>query len=52
MVTPALFGAIAQTHGIDVAWRWLAALQVAGTLPALLASSSVVRFFKRGEASD
>jgi MFS family permease len=52
MVTPALFGAIAQSHGLDVAWRWLAALQVAGTLPALLASSSVVRIFEREGASD
>jgi MFS family permease len=47
MVTPAIFGAIAQAHGFDVAWRWLALLQIAGAIPALLASSAVVRIFQR-----
>jgi MFS family permease len=47
MVTPPIFGAIVQAHGFDVAWRWLAALQIAGAIPALLASSAVVRIFQR-----
>ncbi|MFZ0032984.1 MAG: MFS transporter [Candidatus Cybelea sp.] len=47
MVTPPIFGAMAQAHGFDVAWRWLAALQIAGAVPALLASSAVVRIFQR-----
>jgi MFS transporter, ACS family, hexuronate transporter len=47
MVTPPIFGAIVQAHGFDAAWRWLAALQIAGAIPALLASSAVVRIFQR-----
>ena len=42
-VTPALFGALAQVHGFDVAWRCLALLQVFGVVPALLASRSIAR---------
>jgi MFS family permease len=40
-VTPALFGALAQVHGFDVAWRCLALLQALGVVPALLASRAV-----------
>ncbi|MGC2633281.1 MAG: MFS transporter [Candidatus Cybelea sp.] len=40
-VTPALFGALAQVHGFDVAWRCLALLQILGVVPALLASRAV-----------
>jgi MFS family permease len=40
-VTPALFGALAQVHGFDVAWRCLAVLQLLGVVPALLASRSI-----------
>ncbi len=39
--TPAIFGALAQTYGYDVAWRLLAALQLCGIVPALLASRKV-----------
>jgi MFS family permease len=35
--TPALFGALAQVHGYDVAWRGLALLVAFGVAPALLA---------------
>jgi hypothetical protein len=35
--TPALFGALAQVHGYDVAWRGLALLVAFGVVPALLA---------------
>lgn len=35
--TPALFGAFAQVHGYDVAWRGLAVLVAFGVVPALLA---------------
>jgi MFS family permease len=51
MVTPTIFGAVAEVHGIAVAWRWLAVLEVAGVLPALLASSIVVRIFERNRLS-
>jgi MFS family permease len=40
-VTPALFGALAQVHGFEVAWRCLALLQILGVVPALLASRAV-----------
>ena len=40
--TPALFGALAQVHGFDVAWRCLALLEVLGVVPALLASRGVM----------
>jgi MFS family permease len=40
-VTPALFGVLAQVHGFDVAWRALAALEVFGVVPALLASRAL-----------
>lgn len=42
-VTPALFGALAQTHGFAFAWRSLAFLEVIGVVPALLASGAVAR---------
>lgn len=42
-VTPALFGALAQIHGFDFAWRCLAFLQILGVVPALLASRSILR---------
>jgi MFS family permease len=51
VMTPALFGAVAQAHGIAVAWRWLALLQVFGVIPALLASSVVVGVFGRERLS-
>jgi MFS family permease len=41
-VTPALFGALAQVYGFDVAWRSLAFLQALGVVPALLASRGVM----------
>ena len=50
-VTPALFGAYAEVHGFDVAWRWLAGLQAVGVLPALLASSIVVALLRRERLS-
>ena len=40
--TPALFGALAQVHGFEVAWRCLAILQLLGVVPALLASRGVM----------
>lgn len=36
--TPAVFGALAEVHGYDVAWRALAAVVALGIVPALLAS--------------
>jgi MFS family permease len=39
--TPALFGALAQVYGFDVAWRCLALLQILGVVPALLASRAI-----------
>jgi MFS family permease len=51
MVTPALFGAIVQAHGFSVAWRWLALFEAVGVVPALLASSVVVRIFERDRLS-
>lgn len=41
-VTPALFGALAQARGYDVAWRSLAVLSLAGVVPALLASRMAI----------
>lgn len=35
--TPAIFGALCQVHGYEVAWRTLALLQALGVVPALLA---------------
>jgi sugar phosphate permease len=50
-VTPALFGALAQVHGFEVAWRCLALLQILGVVPALLASRAVAPVEKQvGEA--
>jgi MFS family permease len=46
-LTPVLFGAIAQAHGLVTAWRWLALLEALGLVPALLASSAVVGIFRR-----
>jgi len=42
--TPAVFGALAQAYGFDVAWRLLAFLQICGVVPALLASRNALRF--------
>jgi MFS family permease len=39
--TPAIFGALTQAYGYDVAWKLLAALQLCGIVPALLASRKV-----------
>ena len=39
--TPAIFGALIQSYGFDVAWQLLAALQICGVVPALLASRKV-----------
>ena len=50
-VTPALFGAYAEVHGFNAAWRWLAALQAIGVIPALLASSVVGALFRRERLS-
>jgi MFS family permease len=41
-VTPALFGALAQVRGFEVAWRCLALLQILGVVPALLASRGIM----------
>jgi MFS family permease len=46
-VTPALFGAVSQTYGFDVAWRSIALLEVLGVVPALLAGSALLRIFRR-----
>jgi MFS transporter, ACS family, hexuronate transporter len=51
MLTPALFGALAEHQGFDAAWRWLALLQLLGIIPALLASSVVVGIFGRERLS-
>ncbi len=50
-LTPLLFGAMAAAHGFAVAWRWLALLQAAGVVPALLASSAAVGLFRRERTS-
>ena len=47
MLTPAIFGAVAQVHGFDYAWRGLALISVLGVVPALLASSVVVGILRR-----
>jgi len=39
--TPAIFGALIQAYGFDAAWRLLAALQICGIVPAVLASRNV-----------
>jgi len=51
VLTPAIFGAIVQAQGYDVAWRWLAWLEAAAAIPALLASSVVVRILRRERPS-
>jgi MFS transporter, ACS family, hexuronate transporter len=45
VVTPAIFGAVAEVHGFNFAWRWLAALEILGAVPAVLASSAILRIF-------
>jgi len=40
-VTPTLFGALVETHGFPYAWRALAFFQLAGVVPALLASRGI-----------
>ena len=51
MLTPAIFGAVAEGRGIANAWRWLALLQVFGIIPALLGSSMLLRFLRRERLS-
>lgn len=46
-VSPTVFGALAQAHGFPFAWRCVALLVVAGTVPALLASALVRRLVDR-----
>ncbi|HYL27879.1 MAG TPA: MFS transporter [Candidatus Nitrosotalea sp.] len=50
-ITPALFGAIVESHGFGTAWRWLAVLEVLGIVPALLGSSVVVGILRRERLS-
>ncbi|HEY1654916.1 MAG TPA: MFS transporter [Candidatus Tumulicola sp.] len=40
---PTIFGALAQTHGFPFAWRSIALLAIAGTVPALLATGILAR---------
>jgi MFS family permease len=47
MLTPAVFGAVAEAHGIGAAWRWTAGLEVIGIVPALLGGSVVVGVLRR-----
>lgn len=42
MLTPAIFGAVGQTHGFVVAWRGLAGLAALGIIPALLGSTALI----------
>jgi MFS family permease len=51
MLTPAIFGAVVQAYGFSAAWHWLAALQLIGIVPALLASSVIIRIFYRQRPS-
>jgi MFS transporter, ACS family, hexuronate transporter len=51
MLTPALFGAVVQAHGIATAWRWLALLQALGIVPALLGSSVVLGILRQERLS-
>ena len=48
-LTPAIFGAIGQTHGFVVAWRALAGLSAVGIVPALLGSTAFVANLRRAE---
>lgn len=51
MLTPAIFGAVAEAEGIAIAWRWLALLQALGIIPALLASSILLGVLRRERLS-
>jgi MFS family permease len=51
MLTPALFGAVAEAQGIAHAWRWLALLQALGIIPALLGSSVFLGVLRRERLS-
>ncbi|HEY1868835.1 MAG TPA: MFS transporter [Candidatus Cybelea sp.] len=51
MLTPAIFGAVVQTHGFSVAWRWLALIQALGIVPALLAGTAVLGNLSRKGAA-
>jgi MFS family permease len=51
MLTPAIFGAVVEAHGIATAWRWLAALQALGIVPALLGSSVFLGVLRRERLS-
>lgn len=49
-VAPTIFGALAEVHGLDYAWRALAFLQIVGIVPALMSSPAVMRVFRRQSA--
>lgn len=51
MLTPAIFGAAAESWGIANAWRWLALLQALGVIPALLGSSILLGILRRERLS-
>lgn len=51
MLTPAIFGSVAQAFGIANAWRWLALLQALGIIPAVLASSIFLGVLRRERLS-
>jgi MFS transporter, ACS family, hexuronate transporter len=51
VLTPAIFGAVAQTQGYEVAWRWLGLLEAAAAIPALLASPVLVRILGKERLS-
>jgi predicted MFS family arabinose efflux permease len=51
MLTPAIFGAVVQAYGFGAAWHWLAALELLGIVPALLASPVLVGIFHRQRLS-
>jgi MFS family permease len=51
MLTPAIFGAVVEAHGIAAAWRWLAVLQALGIVPALLGSSVFLGVLRRERLS-
>ncbi|HET6276126.1 MAG TPA: MFS transporter [Candidatus Cybelea sp.] len=51
MLTPAIFGAVGQTHGFVVAWRGLAGLAALGIIPALLGSTALIANLRGTERS-
>jgi MFS family permease len=42
-ITPTVFGALVQAQGFAAAWRFLALFEIAGVIPALLATRSIGR---------